>query len=78
MNNNSFVKVANTSEIPVSQMKEIQINGQNICLANIDGKYFAINNIRSHEGGPLVDGKLEGYEVECLASMPVWYKNRTG
>ena len=65
MNNNSFVKVANTSDIPVSKMKEVQINGQNICIANIDGKYFAINNICSHEGGPLADGKLEGYEVEC-------------
>src|SRR5438093_1226144 len=46
-------------------MKEVQVNGQNICVANIDGKYFAINNICSHEGGPLADGKLEGYEVEC-------------
>ena len=52
-------------------MKEVQINGQNICLANIDGKYFAINNICSHEGGPLADGKLEGYEVECP-----WHQSR--
>ena len=22
-------------------MKEVQVNGQNICLANINGKYFA-------------------------------------
>ena len=65
MKNDGFVKVANTSDIPVSKMKEVQINGQNICLANIDGKYFAINNICSHEGGPLADGRLEGYEVEC-------------
>lgn len=65
MKNDGFVKVANTSDIPVSQMKEVQVNGQNICLDNIDGKYFAINNICSHEGGPLADGRLEGYEVEC-------------
>jgi ferredoxin-NADP reductase/nitrite reductase/ring-hydroxylating ferredoxin subunit len=65
LKNDGFVKVANTSDIPVSKMKEVQINGQNICLANIDGKYFAINNICSHEGGPLADGRLEGYEVEC-------------
>jgi ferredoxin-NADP reductase/nitrite reductase/ring-hydroxylating ferredoxin subunit len=65
LKNDGFVKVANTNDIPVSQMKEVQVNGQNICLANIDGKYFAINNICSHEGGPLADGRLEGYEVEC-------------
>jgi Rieske [2Fe-2S] domain len=63
LKDNGFVKVASTSDIPVSQMKEVQVNGQNICVANIDGKYFAINNICSHEGGPLADGKLEGYEA---------------
>jgi ferredoxin-NADP reductase/nitrite reductase/ring-hydroxylating ferredoxin subunit len=65
LKNDGFVKVANTSDIPVSKMKEVQVSGQNICLANINGKYFAINNICSHEGGPLADGRLEGYEVEC-------------
>jgi glycine betaine catabolism B len=65
LKNEGFVKVANISDIPVSQMKEVQVNGENVCVANIDGKYFAINNICSHEGGPLADGKLEGYEVEC-------------
>jgi ferredoxin-NADP reductase/nitrite reductase/ring-hydroxylating ferredoxin subunit len=71
LNKNSYVKVANTTDIPVSKMKEVRINDQNICLANIDGKYFAINNICSHEGGPLADGKLEGYEVECP-----WHQSR--
>jgi glycine betaine catabolism B len=60
-----FVRVANTKDIPRSQMKEVQVNGESICLANIDGKYYAIGNICTHEGGPLADGKLEGYHVEC-------------
>jgi nitrite reductase/ring-hydroxylating ferredoxin subunit len=69
LKNDRFVKVANTSDIPVSKMKEVQVNGQNICLANIDGKYFAINNFCSHEGGSLADGRLEGYEVEYLIRL---------
>ena len=60
-----FVKVANTKDIPPSQMKEIEVNGENICVANVDGKYYAIGSICTHEGGPLADGTLEGYEVEC-------------
>jgi len=46
-------------------MKEIQINGEDICLANVDTQYYAIGHVCTHEGGPLADGKLEGYEVEC-------------
>ncbi|HZD81565.1 MAG TPA: Rieske 2Fe-2S domain-containing protein [Nitrososphaeraceae archaeon] len=60
-----FVKVAETKDIQRSQMKEVQIDGQDICIANVDGKYYAIGNVCTHEGGPLADGRLEGYEVEC-------------
>ena len=46
-------------------MKEVQVDGGNICVANVEGKYYAIGSICTHEGGPLADGTLEGYEVEC-------------
>ena len=60
-----FVKVADTKDIQPSQMKEVEVNGENICVANVEGKYYAIGSICTHEGGPLADGTLEGYEVEC-------------
>jgi ferredoxin-NADP reductase/nitrite reductase/ring-hydroxylating ferredoxin subunit len=60
-----FVKVANTNDIQPSQMKEVQVNGESICIVNVEGKYYAIGNICTHEGGPLADGTLQGYEVEC-------------
>jgi glycine betaine catabolism B len=60
-----FVKVADVKDIRPSQMKEVEVNGQNICVVNVEGKYYAIGSICTHEGGPLADGTLEGYEVEC-------------
>ena len=60
-----FVKVANTNDIQPSHMKEVQLEGENICLVNVEGKYYAIGNICTHEGGPLADGTLGGYVVEC-------------
>lgn len=60
-----FVKVANTNDIQPSRMRAIQINGLEVCIGNVDGKYYAINNICTHEGGPLADGRIVGYEVEC-------------
>jgi glycine betaine catabolism B len=60
-----FVKVADTKDIQPSHMKEVQLDGEIICLANVEGKYYAIDNVCTHEGGPLADGTLEGYEVEC-------------
>ncbi len=60
-----FVKVADTKDIQPSQMKEVEVNGEKICLANVEGKYYAIGNVCTHLGGPLARGKLEGYEVQC-------------
>lgn len=60
-----FVKVAEINEIMPSQMKEVEVDGQKILIANINGKYYAIGSICTHEGGPLADGTLQDYEVEC-------------
>jgi nitrite reductase/ring-hydroxylating ferredoxin subunit len=60
-----FAKVADVKDIQPSQMKEVEVNGEKICLANVEGKYYAIGNICTHLGGPLAQGKLEGYEVQC-------------
>src|ERR671926_1771766 len=60
-----FVKVADTKDIQPSQMKEVEVNGEKICVANAEGKYYAIGNVCTHLGGPLAQGKLEGYEVQC-------------
>jgi glycine betaine catabolism B len=60
-----FVKVGEISEIMPSQMKEVEVDGQKILIANVNGKYYAISSICTHEGGPLADGALQDFEVEC-------------
>ena len=60
-----FVKIATTFEVPQGAMKMVQLAGQEVCLANVDGKYYAIGNVCTHEEGPLDQGRLEEYEVEC-------------
>ena len=40
-----LVKVANTKDIQPSQMKEVEVNGEKMCLANVDRKYYAIGNV---------------------------------
>jgi glycine betaine catabolism B len=60
-----YVKVSKRKDIQPSTMKEVEVNGKKICLANVEGKYYAIGNVCTHLGGPLAQGKLEGYEVQC-------------
>lgn len=63
--NKDFVKVASTKEIQPSHMKEVKVSNESICIANVNGKFFAIGNRCTHQGGRLAGGTLVGYEVEC-------------
>ena len=60
-----FVEVAETEDVQVSQMMAVEVNDEKICLANVNGKYYAIGNVCTHMGGPLAEGKLEEYIVQC-------------
>ena len=39
-----FVKVADTSEIPEGRMKKINLNGVNVLVVNVAGKYYAVRD----------------------------------
>ena len=60
-----FVKVAESNDIGASSMKAVDVGGEKICIINFEGNFYAIGNICTHMGGPLNEGKLEGFEVEC-------------
>ena len=60
-----FVKVAESKDIAPSTMKAVDVAGEKVCIINIEGNYYAIGNVCTHVGGPLDEGTLEGYEVEC-------------
>ena len=63
--NNNFVKVAETKDIQPSTMKAVDLASERVCIVNVEGNYYAIGNVCTHVGGPLNEGTLEGYEVEC-------------
>jgi hypothetical protein len=60
-----FVKVAETKDLQASQMMAVEVNDEKVCIANVGGKYYAIGNVCTHMGGPLAEGKIEGFEVQC-------------
>jgi 3-phenylpropionate/trans-cinnamate dioxygenase ferredoxin subunit len=61
----SFFKVATRAELPPGRKKLIEINGRAIALFNVDGAFYAIDDVCTHDGGPLAEGELIGCEIEC-------------
>jgi nitrite reductase (NADH) small subunit len=61
----AFMRAARVVELPPGTVREYQLDGTTIALANVAGKFHAINNVCLHRGGPLGEGELEGNAVVC-------------
>jgi 3-phenylpropionate/trans-cinnamate dioxygenase ferredoxin subunit len=60
-----FVAVARTEEIPPGERAVFDVEGYYIAVFNVGGTYYAIEDICTHDDGPLADGELYGFEIEC-------------
>ena len=61
----NYAKVAIKSEIPVGKMKHIEVNGKEILIANVEGKFYAISDRCGHENARLSTGTIAGTIVIC-------------
>jgi nitrite reductase/ring-hydroxylating ferredoxin subunit len=57
--------VADKKDLYEGSLLKIELHGKPIVLSMVNGKVYAIDAICSHEGGPLEEGTLDRYEIEC-------------
>jgi 3-phenylpropionate/trans-cinnamate dioxygenase ferredoxin subunit len=60
-----FAKVATRSELPPGDKLLAEIDGRAIAVFNVDGSFYAIDDVCTHDGGPLAEGEFEGCEIRC-------------
>lgn len=60
-----YVGVADVDELKPGDRLFIEIDGTMIALFNLNGEYYAIQDVCSHDDGPVAEGDLEGYEIVC-------------
>ena len=65
MSEEKFQKVANKDDLKEGDMLKVEANGKQIVLSMVEGKVYAIDEICTHEGGPLDEGELNGYDLKC-------------
>jgi nitrite reductase (NADH) small subunit len=61
----AFLPAARMSEVPPGTIREVQVNGRKIAIANVNGRFYALDNTCLHRGGPLGQGELEENVVTC-------------
>jgi nitrite reductase/ring-hydroxylating ferredoxin subunit len=60
-----WTRVASTADLSPGNAMKVEVDGQELALYNVDGKFFCTSNICPHQGGPLHEGMLEGSNVVC-------------
>ncbi|MEO9294790.1 MAG: Rieske 2Fe-2S domain-containing protein [Nitrososphaera sp.] len=65
MPSGSYQKVANKKDLEEGGLLRVEPGGRPIALAMVNGKIYAVDAVCTHEGGPLDEGKLEGYCLTC-------------
>ena len=60
-----YFGVARVTEIPPGAKKIVEVDGVLVVLVNLDGRLYAIEDVCTHDGGPLGEGKLDGCELIC-------------
>lgn len=60
-----YVEIAPAAECPSGERLFVTIGHVPIVIFNIAGQFFAIEDTCSHDGNPLDDASLEGYEIIC-------------
>lgn len=62
----NYTKISPTSDIPIGSRKRIVLGENRITIFNIDGEFFAINDVCPHKKtAPLVRGALDGHGIKC-------------
>ena len=57
--------VARKSEIADGATKRVTVGEQSVLLCNVAGEIFAIEDVCTHDGGPLDEGELMGDRIMC-------------
>lgn len=60
-----FVAVTTTDQVRPGQTRRVVLEGVPILVANVDGRFYAVDDLCTHEDSSLSLGCLKGELVDC-------------
>ena len=57
--------VGSASDIPPERVAVFHIDDHDVAVCNVNGTFYAIDDLCTHDGGSLDQGQLEGDQIEC-------------
>ena len=60
-----WVAVGPADSIPPGDYAQVEVEDRFVAVFNVDGEFFAIEDVCTHDGGGLAGGAVEGHVVVC-------------
>ena len=67
-----FEQVASVSQVPPGSLLTVEVAGNAVLIANVDGKFYAMEATCGHEEWDLSEGRLDGFKVVCAGHGAIW------
>ncbi len=61
----NWIDVASTAELALGQWKTVDVDVWLVAVFNLDGEFFALEDVCTHDGGELAGGEIEDGCVVC-------------
>ena len=65
MSDTALIDVAGLDEVAPGTALRVDVDGQAVCLVNVDGAVVAIHDVCTHALESLSDGYIDGDRIEC-------------
>ena len=60
------------ADLPPGSVKQVHVDGEAVCLANVDGEVYAVSDTCTHARVPLSGGSLAGRQIVCPWHMAMF------
>ncbi len=60
-----WVTVAEAADIPPGHCRVVDVDDAKVAVYNLDGQFYAIEDVCTHDGGELASGRVQDGQVIC-------------
>lgn len=60
-----FIRVAKTTDLSDPGQSLLEVEDRIVVLFRVGGQFFCIDDVCTHDGGPLSEGRLDDYAIAC-------------
>jgi 3-phenylpropionate/trans-cinnamate dioxygenase ferredoxin subunit len=59
------ITLGSADSVPEGEARVFEADGTRIAVCRVEGRFYAIEDVCTHDDGPLGEGSLEGCQIIC-------------